>query len=174
EEDLLQWKDMPKYLQFNPYVLTGYRPLTTFKGCCFSLFYWHNETVNIFTHGKFLNIFYFKYYLLTFTLLLMKLRQIPANNTLPILLGFWMIVSSFVDLSVLCLSPLDLTIAFFGEKHVFRAGADSSILPTCPGHLKSFVRILSAMFGNPKQLVQLVIVPDSPFTVNAYGTKDHP
>uniref|UniRef100_T1GVH7 Uncharacterized protein n=1 Tax=Megaselia scalaris TaxID=36166 RepID=T1GVH7_MEGSC len=50
EEDLLQWKDMPKYLQFNPYVLTGYRPLTTFKGCCFSLFYWHNETVNIFTH----------------------------------------------------------------------------------------------------------------------------
>lgn len=57
EEDLLQWKDMPKYLQFNPYVLTGYRPLTTFKGCCFSLFYWHNETVNIFTHGKFLKNF---------------------------------------------------------------------------------------------------------------------
>ncbi|KAL5285134.1 PAQR4 family protein [Megaselia abdita] len=51
EEELLQWKDMPKYLQFNPYVLTGYRPLTTFKGCCFSLFYWHNETVNIFTHA---------------------------------------------------------------------------------------------------------------------------
>lgn len=53
EEELLHWKDMPKYLQFNPYVLRGYRPLSTFKGCCFSLFYWHNETVNIFTHGKF-------------------------------------------------------------------------------------------------------------------------
>lgn len=53
EEALLQWKDMPKYLQFNPYVLRGYRPLSTFKGCCFSLFYWHNETVNILTHGEF-------------------------------------------------------------------------------------------------------------------------
>uniref|UniRef100_A0A1Y1LL88 Uncharacterized protein n=1 Tax=Photinus pyralis TaxID=7054 RepID=A0A1Y1LL88_PHOPY len=26
-EDLLQWKDMPKHLQFNPYIFTGYRPL---------------------------------------------------------------------------------------------------------------------------------------------------
>ena len=39
-------------------------------------------------------------------LLLMKVRQIPANNTLPILLGFWMIVFSFLDLSVWCLSVL--------------------------------------------------------------------
>lgn len=54
EEELLQWKDMPKYLQFNPYVLKGYRPLSNFKGCFFSLFYWHNETVNILTHGEFL------------------------------------------------------------------------------------------------------------------------
>ncbi|XP_055381472.1 uncharacterized protein LOC129612052 [Condylostylus longicornis] len=49
--DLLQWKDMPKHLQFNPYVLTGYRPLSSFGGCVFSLFYWHNETINILTHG---------------------------------------------------------------------------------------------------------------------------
>lgn len=52
EDQLLQWKDMPKYLQFNPYVLNGYRPLQNFKGCLSSLFYWHNETVNILTHGK--------------------------------------------------------------------------------------------------------------------------
>ncbi|CAD6994456.1 unnamed protein product [Ceratitis capitata] len=44
--------EMPKYLQFNPYVLNGYRPLTTFRGCLLSLFYWHNETVNILTHGE--------------------------------------------------------------------------------------------------------------------------
>lgn len=50
--DLLQWKDMPKHLQFNPYVFTGYRPLTNVRGCVNSLFYYHNETVNIITHGK--------------------------------------------------------------------------------------------------------------------------
>lgn len=50
--DLLRWKDMPKHLQFNPYVHTGYRPLTNVRGCLNSLFYYHNETVNIITHGK--------------------------------------------------------------------------------------------------------------------------
>jgi len=50
---LLPWQDMPTYLQFNPYVLRGYRPLQTFKGCLLSLFYWHNETINILTHGEF-------------------------------------------------------------------------------------------------------------------------
>jgi len=49
---LLPWQDMPTYLQFNPYVLRGYRPLQTFKGCLLSLFYWHNETINILTHGE--------------------------------------------------------------------------------------------------------------------------
>ncbi|XP_023035517.1 progestin and adipoQ receptor family member 4 isoform X2 [Drosophila willistoni] len=53
---LLHWQDMPKYLQFNPYVLNGYRPLQTFKGCLLSLFYWHNETINILTHA--IPIFY--------------------------------------------------------------------------------------------------------------------
>lgn len=62
--DLLQWKDMPQHLQFNPYVLTGYRPLQTFKGCVNSLFYMHNETINILTHGEFEN------FLIIFTLLL--------------------------------------------------------------------------------------------------------
>ncbi|EDS34088.1 conserved hypothetical protein [Culex quinquefasciatus] len=38
-DDLLQWKDMPQHLQFNPYVLTGYRPLQGVKGCLSSLFY---------------------------------------------------------------------------------------------------------------------------------------
>lgn len=55
-DELLEWKDMPKYLQFNPYVINGYRPLTTFKGCLLSLFYWHNETINILTHA--IPIFY--------------------------------------------------------------------------------------------------------------------
>ncbi|KOB78812.1 Uncharacterized protein OBRU01_01723 [Operophtera brumata] len=48
---LLHWRDMPQHLQFNPYVLTGYRPLQSWTGCVCSLFYFHNETINILTHG---------------------------------------------------------------------------------------------------------------------------
>lgn len=50
--ELLHWRDMPQHLQFNPYVLTGYRPLQSWSGCVRSLFYFHNETINILTHGK--------------------------------------------------------------------------------------------------------------------------
>ncbi|CAH2085666.1 unnamed protein product [Euphydryas editha] len=50
--ELLHWRDMPQHLQFNPYVLTGYRPLQSWGGCVRSLFYFHNETINILTHGK--------------------------------------------------------------------------------------------------------------------------
>lgn len=51
--ELLHWRDMPQHLQFNPYVLTGYRPLQSWGGCVRSLFYFHNETINILTHGKY-------------------------------------------------------------------------------------------------------------------------
>lgn len=50
--DLLHWRDMPRHLQFNPYIFTGYRPLLSIWGCIHSLFYIHNETINIITHGK--------------------------------------------------------------------------------------------------------------------------
>lgn len=50
---LLCIKEMPDHLQFNPYILDGYRPLQPPLGCVKSLFQWHNETVNIVTHGKF-------------------------------------------------------------------------------------------------------------------------
>lgn len=49
--ELLHWRDMPQHLQFNPYVLTGYRPLQSWTDCVRSLFYFHNETINILTHG---------------------------------------------------------------------------------------------------------------------------
>lgn len=51
--ELLHWRDMPQHLQFNPYVLTGYRPLQGWTDCVRSLFYFHNETINILTHGLF-------------------------------------------------------------------------------------------------------------------------
>lgn len=55
---LLLWEDMPKHLQFNPYVKTGYRPMLSAWGCIHSLFYLHNETVNILTHGELNRSFY--------------------------------------------------------------------------------------------------------------------
>lgn len=55
--ELLHWRDMPQHLQFNPYVLTGYRPLQSWAGCVGSLFYFHNETINILTHGNVPHLF---------------------------------------------------------------------------------------------------------------------
>jgi hypothetical protein len=49
---LLDFNQIPGHLRFNKYVLTHYRPATNWIGCLKSLFYLHNETVNILTHGK--------------------------------------------------------------------------------------------------------------------------
>ncbi|TDG98043.1 hypothetical protein EPR50_G00214330 [Perca flavescens] len=48
---LLDFAKTPQYLQFNKYVLTGYRPVSTAQDCLRSLFYMHNELGNIYTHG---------------------------------------------------------------------------------------------------------------------------
>jgi len=48
---LLHFPEVPAHLRFNKYVLGYYRPLLDIKGCLTSLTYWHNETVNILTHG---------------------------------------------------------------------------------------------------------------------------
>ncbi|XP_049759622.1 progestin and adipoQ receptor family member 4 isoform X2 [Elephas maximus indicus] len=48
---LLDWASSPQHLQFNKFVLTGYRPASSGSGCLRSLFYLHNELGNIYTHG---------------------------------------------------------------------------------------------------------------------------
>ncbi|KAL2078739.1 hypothetical protein ACEWY4_026424 [Coilia grayii] len=48
---LIDFKSSPPHLQFNDFVLTGYRPVSTFQGCVHSLFYLHNEFGNIYTHA---------------------------------------------------------------------------------------------------------------------------
>lgn len=50
---LLDWANSPPHLQFNKYVLTGYRPISSVQDCIRSLFYMHNELGNIYTHGEF-------------------------------------------------------------------------------------------------------------------------
>lgn len=49
---LFKISDMPDYLRFNPWILTGYRaPSLSTKQSLSSLTYLHNETVNILTHA---------------------------------------------------------------------------------------------------------------------------
>ncbi|GAB6029515.1 hypothetical protein CHUAL_005267 [Chamberlinius hualienensis] len=43
--------EMPNHLQFNHYIVKGYRPLSSTWECMKSLFTLNNETVNILTHG---------------------------------------------------------------------------------------------------------------------------
>jgi len=52
EPRLLDWTSSPPHLQFNKYVLTGYRPISSMHDCIRSLFYLHNELGNIYTHGE--------------------------------------------------------------------------------------------------------------------------
>ena len=49
---LLDWASSPPHLQFNKFVLTGYRPASSGSGCLRSLFYMHNELGNIYTQGE--------------------------------------------------------------------------------------------------------------------------
>lgn len=46
-----EFPDLPPWLQDNNYLRTGYRPpLNSFRACFQSIFYFHTETVNIWTH----------------------------------------------------------------------------------------------------------------------------
>lgn len=47
---LLPFEKAPEYLQHNPYILRGYRGYLTTKLCIESVFWWTNETVNIWSH----------------------------------------------------------------------------------------------------------------------------
>lgn len=47
---LLSYEDAPKHLQFNPYIRSGYRTYLSTKMCLESVFWWTNETINIWSH----------------------------------------------------------------------------------------------------------------------------
>lgn len=52
---LLKYKELPEYLQDNEFILDYYRCEWPLKDVFFSIFSWHNETLNIWTHlGGFL------------------------------------------------------------------------------------------------------------------------
>ncbi|KAI3969184.1 hypothetical protein MKW92_022840 [Papaver armeniacum] len=48
--ELLAYKDLPDYMKDNEYILDHYRANWPIKVAFYSLFRWHNETLNIWTH----------------------------------------------------------------------------------------------------------------------------
>ncbi|MCJ1288480.1 hypothetical protein MMC34_000008 [Xylographa carneopallida] len=48
---ILSWEDLPQWMQSDPYIRSGYRgQLDSFGACFRSIFYLHNESVNIWSH----------------------------------------------------------------------------------------------------------------------------
>lgn len=47
---LLRFDEVPPWLQFNRFIRTGYRPQLDVPQCSLTLFTWHNETVNVWSH----------------------------------------------------------------------------------------------------------------------------
>lgn len=47
---LLNYEEAPKYLQFNSFIKSGYRNILPTRMCIESIFWWTNETVNIWSH----------------------------------------------------------------------------------------------------------------------------
>ena len=57
--NLVTKADIPPHLAFNKYIIKGYRAGYSVTDCFQSLFQIHNETVNIYTHGNILFVFFF-------------------------------------------------------------------------------------------------------------------
>ena len=48
---LLSYNEIPPWYSDNPFIVTGYRPITNSTSACLtSLLYLHNESINIYTH----------------------------------------------------------------------------------------------------------------------------
>ncbi|KAK9878885.1 hypothetical protein WA026_003713 [Henosepilachna vigintioctopunctata] len=49
-KELMSFKDAPPFLQHNPFILTGYRGILNTAYCIQSMFWWTNESINIWSH----------------------------------------------------------------------------------------------------------------------------
>ena len=74
---LLKWSDLPSWQQDNHYILSHYRPASnSYLGSFQSLFYLHNESVNIHTHllGAFL------FFFMSFSIYAFDTRDISSED----------------------------------------------------------------------------------------------
>jgi len=58
---LLEWESAPSWVQYNKYIVTGYRADFSWRLCLKSMFRLHNETLNVWTHfiGAVMFLFFF-------------------------------------------------------------------------------------------------------------------
>lgn len=92
---LLKWTDLPSWQQDNHYILGHYRPASnSYLGSFQSLFYLHNESVNIHTHllGAFL------FFFMSFSIYAFDTRSIATQDILAFACFFAGAVSFFTFL----------------------------------------------------------------------------
>lgn len=78
------FEDLPTWMQSDPYIRQGYRKqLGSFSKCYESLFYLHNETVNIWSH-LLVGIFFTSLLLATDYSILHDCPQLSASDTLAV------------------------------------------------------------------------------------------
>ncbi|XP_057662884.1 progestin and adipoQ receptor family member 3 [Diorhabda carinulata] len=105
-KELLPYDQAPPYLKHNPFILTGYRKNLNTDLCVSSIFWWTNETINIWSHifGLFLFIL-----LPIYDFMILKIQATFSDK---------IIVGSFLACFVLCmaLSALYHTFSCRSEK----------------------------------------------------------
>ena len=90
---LLKWSDLPSWQQDNHYILGDYRPASnSYLGSFQSLFYLHNESVNIHTHllGAFL------FFFMSFSIYAFDTRDISCEDIVAFACFFAGAVSSLL------------------------------------------------------------------------------
>jgi len=97
KENLHDYDQAPSFLQGNPFIRRGYRAYLSPKLCVKSMFWWTNETMNIWTH--LLGLAFFVLLLLYDTIFVMPHYQVTSVDCLVVcitmcLFQFSMLVSS--------------------------------------------------------------------------------
>uniref|UniRef100_A0A182N1D6 Progestin and adipoQ receptor family member III n=1 Tax=Anopheles dirus TaxID=7168 RepID=A0A182N1D6_9DIPT len=86
-KQVVAYDDAPEHLRFNPFIRTGYRTYLSARLCLESMFWWTNETVNIWSHILGLCVFLILAYYDT------AMLQIQANTVDKVIVG--MLLFSF-------------------------------------------------------------------------------
>ncbi|CAH1098795.1 unnamed protein product [Psylliodes chrysocephalus] len=109
-KQLLPYNEAPPYLQHNPFILNGYRRNLSTDLCVSSMFWWTNETINIWSHIFGLMLF------IILTVYDFTILKIQATLTDKIIVGLFM--ACFV--SCMALSAMYHTFSCRSERDCYK------------------------------------------------------